>query len=140
MCILNCWLFIMTRILWRNWIAQDKRYTHSDFWHPPKKGKLNFYEYFLIYFIDYAITVVLFSPFITLHPTHPLPPAFPHFSSCPWVIHISSLVSPFPILFLTSPCLFYDYLFDYCFNFSSCYQFTQAFYFFLIQFWKLVYF
>ena len=24
-------------------------------------------------------------------------------SSCPWIVHISSLASPFPILFLTSP-------------------------------------
>ena len=39
-------------------------------------------------------------------PCNPLPPAFPSLNSCPWVIHISSLVSTFPILFLTSPCLF----------------------------------
>ena len=31
-----------------------------------------------------------FSPFILLHPTHHLPSTFPRFSSCPWVIHISS--------------------------------------------------
>ena len=49
------------------------------------------------------------SPFIPLHPAHPLPPSFPYLSSCPWVIHISSLASPFPILFLTSPCLFVTY-------------------------------
>ena len=30
---------------------------------------------------------------------------FPPFSSCPWVIHTSSLASTFPILFLPSPCL-----------------------------------
>ena len=68
----------------------------------------NFYFYFLffkVYFTDYAITVVpvflpLYSP----------PPAFPHpISSCPWVVHISSLASPLPILFLTSPCLFCTY-------------------------------
>ena len=35
-----------------------------------------------------------------------IPPAL---SSCPWVIHISSSASPFPILFLTSPCLFCTY-------------------------------
>ena len=35
----------------------------------------------------------------------PLPPSFPHFSSRTWVIHISSLASTFPILFLPSPCL-----------------------------------
>ena len=50
-----------------------------------------------------------FLPFIPLHLAHPLPPTFPHLSSCPWVIHISSLASPFPILFLTSPCLFWSY-------------------------------
>ena len=33
----------------------------------------------------------------------PLPPSFPHLSSCPWVIHLSSLASPFYIQFLTTP-------------------------------------
>ena len=33
----------------------------------------------------------------------------PLLSSCPWVVHISSLASPFPLLFLTSPCLFCTY-------------------------------
>ena len=48
-----------------------------------------------------------FSPFYSSPPcTAPLPPAFPTLSSCPWVVHVSSLASPFPILFLTSPCLF----------------------------------
>ena len=44
------------------------------------------------------------------------PPAFPPLRSCPWVIHISSLASPFPILFLTSLCLFCTY--HLCFLFS----------------------
>ena len=35
--------------------------------------------------------------------------ASPALNSCPWVLHISSLASPFPILFLTSPCLFCTY-------------------------------
>ena len=33
----------------------------------------------------------------------------PPLSSCTWVIHISSLAAPFPILFLTFPCLFCAY-------------------------------
>ena len=33
--------------------------------------------HFKIFFIDYAITVVLFPPFIPLHPAHTLPPAYP---------------------------------------------------------------
>ena len=46
----------------------------------------------------------------SLPPGTHLPPAFPPpLSSCPWVILISSLASPFPILFLTSPCLFCTY-------------------------------
>ena len=54
--------------------------------------------------------VPFFLPFIPLHPGPPHPPAFPlTLSSCPWVIHISSSASPFPILFLTSPCLFCTY-------------------------------
>ena len=41
----------------------------------------------------------LYSPLFCTTP----PTAFPHLSSCPWVIHISSLASPLPILFLPSP-------------------------------------
>ena len=41
-----------------------------------------------------------------------LPPTFPHFSSCPWVIHISYLASTFPLLFLHFPCLFSTYNLD----------------------------
>ena len=72
---------------------------------------------FKIYFIDYAITVVPFpTPLTPLHPDHPLPPTFPPYSSCPWVIHISSLASTFPILFLPSPCLFSTYHLGYLFS------------------------
>ena len=61
-----------------------------------------FFFLFLNIFIDYAITVVPFTPFTSLHPAHPLPPTFPPYTSCPWVILISSLASTFPILFLPS--------------------------------------
>ena len=91
---------------------------------------LNFL-FFKVYFIDYAITAVpFFSPLFpsTLHAL-----SHRHFppSSCSWVVHISSLTyrlksksdglflaSPqlgtwlttqVPILFLTSPCLFWAY-------------------------------
>ena len=57
-----------------------------------------------------------FSPFIPLHPAHPLPPAFCPFSSCLWDVHISSLASTFPILFLPSPCLFSTYYLCYLFS------------------------
>ena len=63
----------------------------------------NFFLFKKIYFIVYAITVVPFPPFTPLHPAHPLPPTFPPYSSRPWVIHISSLASTFPILFLPCP-------------------------------------
>ena len=69
-------------------------------------------------FIDYAITVVPFPPLTLLHPTHPLPPTFPPYSSCPWVILISSLASTFPPLFLPSPCLFSTYHLCYLFSVS----------------------
>ena len=57
----------------------------------------------LICFIDYAITVVPFSSLYSPPPCTPPPTHIPPFSSCPWVIHVSSLTSPFPIPFLTSP-------------------------------------
>ena len=68
---------------------------------------LHLTEFFLLYFIDYAIRVVLlFSPLYSPLPCKPPPIIIPHLSSCPWVIHISSLAFLFPILFLTFPCLF----------------------------------
>ena len=50
-----------------------------------------------------------FSPLFpsTLHPLHTSIPLT--LSSCPCVVHISSLDSPFPILVLTSLCLFCTY-------------------------------
>ena len=56
--------------------------------------------------MDYAITVVLVFP---APPSTPLPRSNSPLSSCQWVMHISSLASPFAILFLTSPCLFGPY-------------------------------
>ena len=50
-----------------------------------------------------------FLPFIPPQPSIPLPPAFPALSPCSYVVHIHSLASPFPILFLTSLCLFCTY-------------------------------
>ena len=49
-------------------------------------------------------------------PSTPLPPAFSPLTSCPWVMHRSSLASPFPLLFLTSPCLFSTYHLCYLFS------------------------
>ena len=57
-----------------------------------------------------------FPPFTPLHPAYPLPPTFSPFSSCPWVIHISSLISTFPIPFLTSPCVPSTYHLCYLFS------------------------
>ena len=63
-----------------------------------------------------------FLPFITLHPAPPIPSAFSRLSSCPSVIHISSLTSPFhtiinlplsilylPVMLLI-PCTFFPIL------------------------------
>ena len=50
-----------------------------------------------------------FFPLCPLPPAPLFPSAMSLLSSCPWVVHISSLASPFPIQFLTSPCLFCTY-------------------------------
>ena len=73
------------------------------------------YSFFKIYFIDYAIIVVPFLPLHSPPPCTPPPTHIPPLSSCSWVIHISSLVSTLPILFLPSPCLFSTY--QLCFLF-----------------------
>ena len=60
-------------------------------------------DFFKVFFTDYAITVFpLYSP-STLPPNAP---TFPPLSSCPWVVHTSSLSCLFPIPFLTSPVYF----------------------------------
>ena len=51
-----------------------------------------------------------FSPFCLPPPVTSSPSRIrPPLSSCPWVVHVSSLASPLPILFLTYPCLSYTY-------------------------------
>ena len=55
-------------------------------------------------------------PLYSPPPCTPFLPAFPPLSSCPCVVHVSSLASPFPILFLTSPCLFSTYHLCYLFS------------------------
>ena len=62
--------------------------------------------------IDYAITVVLmFSPLLPPPSTPHSLRQFLHLCSCPWVMRVSSLATPFPILYFTSPWLFCNYLF-----------------------------
>ena len=50
----------------------------------------------------------LYPPVPNLEPHFPpaIPPLQPLLSSCPWAVHISSLASPFPILFWTSLAYF----------------------------------
>ena len=69
--------------------------------------KLNFFKYILL--IMLLQLSHFFLPFIPLCPELPAPSNIASLSSCPWVMHISSLASPFPTLFLTSPCLFSTY-------------------------------
>ena len=57
--------------------------------------------------------------FLPFAPLHPALPSYQHsfpLNLCPWIMHVSSSVSPFPIPFLTSPCLFCTY--HLCFLFS----------------------
>ena len=75
-----------------------------------------FIIFYLIHFIDYAITVVPFPPLHSTPPCIPPPTHIPPYSSCPWVIRISSLTSTFPILFLPSPCLFSTHHLCYLFS------------------------
>ena len=78
----------------------------------------------LIYFLKYHRILLCYSlkfcfpsPLYSPPPCIPLPTHIPPlFSSCPWVISISSLASTFPIPFLTSSCLFSTYHLCYLFS------------------------
>ena len=79
-------------------------------------SSISFFKYILLIMLLQLSHFPLFTP---LHPAPPLPPTLPPYSSCPWVIHISSLASAFPILFLPSPCLFSTYHLCYLFSVPS---------------------
>ena len=87
------------------------------------EGQGEEYMFFIFLFLIYLLIILLqlshFCPFIQLHPAHPLPPTFPPYSSCPWVIFISPLASTFPTLFLPYPCLFSTYHLCYLFSVLS---------------------
>ena len=72
-----------------------------------------FFIFNIFYWLCYHSCPIFPSLFpSTLHtPSH----CIYHVSSCLRVIHISSLASTFPILFLTSPCLFSTYHLCYLF-------------------------
>ena len=73
-----------------------------------------------ISFFKYILLIMAFqlSHFFSLlfpYALHLPPTIIPHLSSWPSVVHISSLASTFPILFLTTPCLFSTYHLCYLF-------------------------
>ena len=72
--------------------------------------------FFLINLLIMLLQLSHFPPFSPLHPAHVHPPILSPYISCPWVIHISSVASTFPILFLPSPCVFSTYHLCYLFS------------------------
>ena len=72
--------------------------------HTNQKKQLYFFEFFKLYFINYAIIVVPFFPLLSPFTSAPYSlRQSPHHCSCPWVICVSSLAAPYPILYCTSP-------------------------------------
>ena len=64
-----------------------------------------------MYLLIMLLQLSQFSPFASLLPTPHFLRQSPHHCSYPWVMHVSSLATPFLILYFTSPWLFCDYLF-----------------------------
>ena len=74
-------------------------------------------SFFFFYYILLIMLLQLSHFFLSFIPLYPLTHHYsPHLSSCPWVIHISSLTCLFPTLFLLSPCLFCTYHLCYLFS------------------------
>ena len=71
-------------------------------------------QWYLIVTLFYFLNIFYWLCYYSCPNSSPLPPSawyppIPPLSSCPWVVRIGSLASPFPILFLTSPCIFCTY-------------------------------
>ena len=79
-----------------------------------RKGMISFLKNIFYWLCYYSCPIFPPSLPSTLHT--PSCPHSPTFSSCPWVIHISSFASTFPTLFLPSPCLFSTYQLCYLFS------------------------
>ena len=78
-------------------------------------------SFFNSFFFKYIYWLCYDSCPISTPPLHSIlsTPSLPHsppYSSCPWVILMSSLASTFPTLFLPSPCLFSTYHLCYLFS------------------------
>ena len=94
---------------WKHLVNDYQINTHNS----EKMWACNFLKY--IYWLCYYSCLISRLPHSTPSCT-PLPSHIPPYSSCPWVILISSLPSTFPILFLPSPCLFPTYHLCYLFS------------------------
>ena len=68
-------------------------------------------------FLNYILLIILLqlSRFVPLFLSPPSTPhslrQYPHHCSCTWVMHVSSLATPFPALYFTAYWLFCNYLF-----------------------------
>ena len=81
----------------------------------PKQICLPFFSFFI--FSNYILLIMLLQ-LSWFFPHGPPPPSTPyslrqspHHCSCPWVMHISSLATPFPTLYFISPWLSCNYIF-----------------------------
>ena len=74
---------------------------------PTALNKCLLFYFLIIFYWLFYYSCPDFSHFAHFHPsTHHSFKQFLHDCSCPWVMHISSLASPFPVLYFTSPWLF----------------------------------
>ena len=101
---------------WGNSSIQSQTFNHQTMHFKYINVCMYLFFNFLIYLLIMLLLLSHFRPFTQLHPAHPFHPTFPPYSSCPWVILISSLASTFPTLFLPSPCLFSTYHLCYLFS------------------------
>ena len=88
------WSFFFNLLINMTYINDFFMLNHSWFF---QISPANFLKNFILLIMISQLSH--FPLFIPLHPTRPSPPLI----SCLWVVHISSLASTFPILFLTPP-------------------------------------
>ena len=102
------WFTVRRSIHWATPARRPKILVWKQMWSSSLEVRKVFFN---IFYWLCCYSCLCFIPFAFFCLVTPFLAAIDSLSSCPWFVHVSSLAIPFPILSVTSPCLFCAYQF-----------------------------